>query len=119
MGWQIQKSGARADNCITMAKEALQLFLHSLPTDCYFNIWSFGSQFSRLFHKSVKYNENTLRAAKNHVDEMTANYGGTEIYDPLVEIFDEKVVKNYARQVFLLTDGAVYNADDIIGQVSY
>ena len=113
MGWQIRDS-KRADNCITLAKEALQLFLHSLPTDCYFNIWSFGSQFSRLFHKSVKYNENNLMVAKNHVDSMTANYGGTDIYDPLQEIFDENVVKNHARQVLLLTDGAVHNAGDII-----
>ena len=38
-------SGNRMDN----AKEALFLFLKSLPADCYFNIVSFGSRYSSLF----------------------------------------------------------------------
>ena len=38
-------SGNRMDN----ANEALFLFLKSLPTDCYFNIVSFGSNYSSLF----------------------------------------------------------------------
>ena len=32
-----------------LAKEALGLFLHSLPTSCHFNIFIFGSSFQSLF----------------------------------------------------------------------
>ena len=97
------------------AKKALELFLHSMPADCYFNIWSFGSTFSSLFRRgSRKYNDFTLSDAKNHVKYMSANFGGTEIYDPLKAIFKEPYFPGYARKIFLLTDGEVSNTDSII-----
>jgi hypothetical protein len=39
---------------IKKAKEALTLFLKSLPIDTYFQVVSFGSNFSNLFEKSQK-----------------------------------------------------------------
>jgi len=42
---------------IQKAKEALVLFIKSLPQDTYFNVISFGSGSSSLFPKSVKYND--------------------------------------------------------------
>ncbi len=61
------------------AKRALRLFIHSLPADCWFNIYSLGSFFDLLFPKSIPYDDNSLAAAKAHAARMTANYGGTEI----------------------------------------
>ena len=99
------------------AKKALDLFLRSLPYDCYFNIWSFGSEFSALFKESQKYDEKTLQLAKAKVTKMDANYGGTEILTPFKAIFEEKPVEGCARQIFLLTDGAVSNDEKIINLV--
>merc|ERR1719266_2475815 len=97
------------------AKKALELFLYSLPANCYFNIWSFGSRFSCLFDKgSKKYDDFTLAEAKSHAAQMDANYGGTEVYRPLQAIFNEKSIKGYAKQIFLLTDGAVSNDQSVI-----
>merc|ERR1711963_1228361 len=98
-----------------LAKEALKLFLHSMPVDCYFNIWSFGSNFSSLFKQGSKlYDDDTLAKAKNHVNSMSADFGGTELYNPLQNIFTSQEIDGYARQIFLLTDGAVSNSDRVI-----
>ena len=42
-------TGSMCGNRIQSAKEALFLFLKSLPADCYFNVISFGSSYSSLF----------------------------------------------------------------------
>jgi len=39
-----------------------------------------------LFDGSKKYDDSTLAAAKVHAASMDANYGGTEIYQPLVKL---------------------------------
>ena len=109
-GWDLESS-------IEQAKKSLQLFLHSMPSDCYFNIWSFGSNFSSLFPTSRKYDDDSLAQAKSHVLSMKANYGGTEVFAPLKSIFEQKVIKDYAKQIFLLTDGAVSNDQQVINLV--
>jgi hypothetical protein len=62
---------------IEKAKEALILFIKSLPQDTYFNILSFGSGSSRLFPNSVKYNDKEVNSAVKEVKRMSADMGGT------------------------------------------
>ena len=86
MGW-----GSGARSTIEQAKEALTLFLHSLPAECLFDIYSFGSRFDSLFQgESQEYTDDSLLRAKEHVKGMSANYGGTEIYRPLEQIFKKE-----------------------------
>merc|ERR1719433_227526 len=111
----VDRSGSMGGQSMEQAKKALKLFLHSMPANCYFNIWSFGSQFSCLFENgSRRYDDKTLDTAKIHTNQMTANFGGTEVYRPLKAIFKEKSITGYAKQVFLLTDGAVSNNQSVI-----
>ena len=104
---------------INQAKKALELFLYSLPSDCYFNIWSFGSTYDALFPEgSTKYSDSSLNKALDHVRQMSADYGGTEIYNPIRDIFvQDKPQNGYLRQVFVLTDGDVSNASSVISLV--
>lgn len=103
---------------IDQAKKALELFLHSLPADCYFNIWSFGSKFDSLFAQSQLYDDDTLARAKAHVASMEANYGGTEILQPINQIFTSPPAHpDHLRQIFVLTDGAVSNDTQVIATV--
>ena len=61
------------------AAQALELLLHSLPENCYFNVISFGSHYDSLFPKSQLYSEISFSKALNLAQTMTSNYGGTEI----------------------------------------
>ena len=115
----IDRSGSMGGDSIKKAKEALILFLHALPMDCYFNIISFGSHFSGLFSEGSRpYSEETLSTAKAHVKKMDSDFGGTEIYPSLKHIFENPLnLKDYKRQVIVLTDGEVSDAERVVGLV--
>ena len=80
-------------------------------------IVSFGSRFTKLFPTSKPYNRNTLRAAATHVDDMKANYGGTEIWAPLQDVFSDAADPAMPRQVLLFTDGEVKNTRSVVDLV--
>ncbi|KAF0559042.1 von willebrand domain-containing protein [Gigaspora margarita] len=109
----IDRSGSMQGGPMKKASEALQLLLRSLPEDCFFNVISFGSHFDSLFEKSQPYSENSFLKALKHAQEMTANYGGTEIYNPIKWAFDNSR-NDMPTSVFLLTDGQVNNVDQIV-----
>merc|ERR1719341_1849342 len=99
---------------MNLAKEALQVFLHSLPVNSFFNIIVFGSTFKLLFPKSRQYDDDSLRDAKDSAAGILANLGGTEIFQPLQHIFQQPLMTGLARQVFVLTDGQVSNSSACI-----
>lgn len=103
---------------IKVAKQALALFLHSLPIGSKFNVFSFGSTFESVFEESVNYNQETMDKAKAAVKSLEANKGGTEIYALLYHILMELEDRNKLnKQVFLLTDGAVFDPEDCLNLV--
>lgn len=73
----LDRSGSMEGARIEKAKEALILFIKSLPLDTYFNIFSFGSRSEKMFESSVKYNDKEIKAVVNRVRELSANLGGT------------------------------------------
>ena len=110
----VDRSGSMGGSRIKHAQEVLQLFMRSLPQDCYFNIVGFGSRHTSLFPNSVKYNDDTLRSATTHISGMDANLGGTELVAPLTSVFTSPPIRGYPRQVFVLTDGQVSNTERVI-----
>merc|ERR1719348_1602122 len=83
-----------------MAKEALLIFLHSLPVDSYFNVLLFGSTYDKMFEESKKYDDDTLQFAKKFANDIYANLGGTEIFAPLDYILKLPVKTAGPGQVF-------------------
>ena len=80
-------------NRMDIALEALRLFLLSLPAECGFQIISFGSIHSWLEEKRdmIPYNDQTLKQIKDEIkDYKNVFLGGTEIFNPLKELFDLK-----------------------------
>ena len=88
------------DQAIIMALEALKVFVHSLPEGSMFNICSFGCNFSYLFPDDIvkEYNEETMQQALEAIDTYASqNMGGTEIFEPLQDIFNKKSVTGMRR----------------------
>ncbi|XP_071167548.1 von Willebrand factor A domain-containing protein 5A-like isoform X5 [Mytilus edulis] len=110
----IDRSGSMSNVRIKKAKETLLLLLKSLPVGCLFNVVSFGSDFSTLFEQSEEYSEKTLDQALSLQAQMEADMGGTEILQPLQQIYSKNCKQGYPRQIFLLTDGGVSNTEEVI-----
>ena len=68
---------------IKLAREALLLFLHSIPVGSKFNVVSYGSNHTKLFPQSVEYNDENFEKAVEEVAKFEADMGGTEIYEPI------------------------------------
>ena len=102
-------------NKMPLAREALILFLLSLPNDCKFNVFSIGSMQKALFEqaKSVPYSEGNVQYAIDQVKKFRADLGGLDILRPLKTIFEMESECD-KQDYFLLTDGAVPNTDQIL-----
>ncbi|GBB97529.1 hypothetical protein RclHR1_00300008 [Rhizophagus clarus] len=109
----VDRSGSMSLEPMKKAAQALELLLRSVPEDCYFNIVSFGSHHDSLFPQSQLYSEESLSEAINLAQTMTSNYGGTEVYNALKWAF-ENSRDDMPTTVFLITDGEVWNVDQIV-----
>ena len=114
----VDRSGSMQGSYIKDAAQTLLLFLKSIPEGCFFNVIGFGSSYERLFPESVLYNQSNMEKAVEHAKCLQANLGGTELFDPLRDIFSHAPMKGLPRQVFVLTDGAVSNTESVIKLVA-
>uniref|UniRef100_H3B1P8 von Willebrand factor A domain containing 5A n=1 Tax=Latimeria chalumnae TaxID=7897 RepID=H3B1P8_LATCH len=122
----VDRSGSMADSSsnqlegptrIDSAKETLLLLLKSLPVGCYFNIYGFGSHFESFFPESVEYTQENMENALEKVKSMDADFGGTEILNPLKDIYSKACRPEQPRQLFVFTDGEVGNTKQVIEEV--
>jgi hypothetical protein len=91
---------------------ALKIFLKSLPVGVHFNIIAFGSSFKALWPKSKAYNEGNMKAANAFVDTFQAQYGGTEILQPVQAAFEQKL-GDMPLEIMLLTDGEIWGEEQL------
>ncbi|CAF4502589.1 unnamed protein product [Rotaria sp. Silwood1] len=109
-------SGSMQDeNKIGLARQAMLVFLKSLPVDCHFNIIRFGTQYKSLFTEiTAIYNEENAQKAEQLINGMKADLGGTELMGPLQWIEQHSPNQGRARQIFLLTDGEISNITEVL-----
>jgi hypothetical protein len=68
------------ENKIIYARQAMLLFLKSLPVNCYFNIIRFGSKYETLFTDiTAVYNNENAQQAEQLINNIEANFGRTEL----------------------------------------
>ena len=99
-----------------VVKDALALFLRSLPLNSKFTVLSFGNnaQFIDIKGKTVlDMNEENLMEMLKKIQNFQANYGNKEnrnIMKPLQVIFDQKETtpsENRLKRIFIITDGDI------------
>jgi hypothetical protein len=109
--------GGGLNSPIVRCSELLRLFAHSIPSTATFNVILFGSKFKKLFQHPHPATEEYRTRAIKLAENLRADLGGTEILPPLREIGETPVQPGRVRQVFVLTDGAVTNTQQVIAQV--
>lgn len=82
---------------------------------------SFGSKFDKLYKDSQKYSDQSVEKTVKSIEGFTANYGGTEIAEPLRDIANknEKQKEGYQKHVIVLTDGQVSNTETVINIIKH
>jgi hypothetical protein len=110
------RSGSMMGEKINTLKEALHVFLKSLPEKIFFNIYSFGNKFSSLWSASQEYTQQSLDAAMHHISNgFNADMGGTEILSAITAAFQRRIVQdNLTSQIIVLTDGEVWDEERLI-----
>jgi Ca-activated chloride channel family protein len=114
----VDRSGSMQGTSIQEVRNALQLCLRSMIPGCRFNVIGFGSTYEPLFPKSRAYDDASLREASEHVSQLRANLGGTEIFPALTFALEQTRDPSLPRHIVVLTDGEVSNTDAVIGLAS-
>ncbi|KAF2008037.1 VIT-domain-containing protein [Amniculicola lignicola CBS 123094] len=111
------RSGSMAGSRMTLVVQALKVFLKSLPVGVKFNICSFGSRYSFLWKKSQSYTRTTLDQAIKHVESFSADYGGTEMFNPIQATLQQRY-KDIPLDVMLLTDGEIWDQQTLFSYLN-
>lgn len=107
----VDQSGSMNGKLIQIASKVIELFLNSLPTYSYYQIIGFGSQYIKYEEVPRENTQQNINQSLEKIRQLEANLGGTNIYCPLYDIFNnykniyEKI--NLPKNIILLTDGGI------------
>jgi Ca-activated chloride channel family protein len=114
----LDASGSMMGSSYEQAQQALEIMLKALPEDVDFNLCRFGSTYELLWQKPRPATEKNVRQALSYLYQSTADLGGTEMLDPLKEIYDVPLAEGAVRNIVLLTDGEIANEHEIFALAS-
>jgi hypothetical protein len=106
------------ENKITQAKTALKKFIEKIDCESYFNIYSFGSTYTKMFEKTISASDKNKQNAIQMLNEYGANMGGTEIYECLKNVLCDDNSNSGEKIIVFLTDGQVSNRNSIINLIN-
>ena len=115
-----QSNSMGSGNAMYLLKEALLLFIQSLPELSYFQFIGFGSTFRKYNEEPVVYNKENVEKIIKVIKGLYAGFVGTNISRPLEEIYNDKCYSkiNLSKNLFLLTDGGVEDTEKCIDLIS-
>ena len=118
----LDQSGSMSGTSIELAKKSLLLFIQSLPKNSYFQLIGFGSYFKKYSQVPLKYKKKNVSNIINIINGLKADLEGTNISSPLKDIYNSnskfysKV--NLSKNIFLLTDGQVFDSEECYRVIS-
>jgi Ca-activated chloride channel family protein len=106
-------SGSMGGDSIAQARKALYEILELLRPEDEFNVVRFGSSYQMLFPAPVQAEAGNLKKAKNLLEVLEADMGGTEIGQAVAAAIKGKRTGNKAKDVLLITDGEVWDWEKV------
>jgi hypothetical protein len=95
---------------INIVSKALELFLQSMPVGSFYQLIGFGSSFKKYDEIPKSYTKENIKNSLEIIKTLNANLGGTNIYNPLKDIYENSDIYNkikLPKNIFLLTDGEI------------
>ena len=109
----LDQSGSMNGHPIKVLKQTIQLFIKSLPFNSFFQIIGFGTKFIKYNDCPLLYDEKNIKEIMNKISIIKADLGGTNLFNPLQDIFKNKELYtklNLPINLIIITDGKVMNA---------
>ena len=115
----IDQSGSMTGERIDLCSKSLLLFLQSLDQNCYFQLIGFGSNYQYYSDKPLEYNKDNIKNLMEIIKNLIADKGGTELFEPLTDIYKNKIYNEYNmnKHIILLTDGELFDKEKVINLI--
>ena len=110
-------SGSMQGDSISQARIALYEILELLRPEDSFNLIRFGSSFKKLFPTPLKAINSNLKKAKNILEVLHADMGGTEIGQAIAAAIESKEPSELSKEILLITDGEVWDWKSVTAEV--
>ena len=111
----IDRSGSMYGGRMTMAKQSLLYFIHSLPdTKSKFDIISFGDYYTSLFDKFLKVKQKYTEKAVSKIENFDADMGCTYLKGGLEHIIHLARKSKKKTRVFIITDGYLFDKEECL-----
>ena len=113
----IDQSYSMQNGGIYVAREALVLFLQSLPAKSYYQIIGYGSDYVKYNKEPLEYIQNNIKRSISSARGLRGDLGATNILSPLKDIYGS--INEYKKlelpmNIFLLTDGYIGNNEKVL-----
>ena len=113
----IDCSGSMAGTRMELAREAALTFLTSIPEGNFLQIYKFGGTFQSCFRTPLAVNDENNALAKNFIDLLQADMGGTELIPVFKKMYSALYYLEKPAQVVVITDGQISNNRDLFTMI--
>ena len=115
----LDQSGSMSGSRMGLCKKALLLFLQSLNENCWFQLIGFGSNYEYYSKEPLEYNKENINKLMDIIKNLDADKGGTELYSPLKDIYNNKIYEKYNmnKHIILLTDGEIDDKENTLNLI--